>query len=193
MFTCNTDITSCVVGTVADVPSSYISTSVFGVLLSQLCDIILGYMFCLYLFFPWVRSGAQRWSWTTWTQSLPRSLFSTTILRWCRRWNFLSMILTMTRMTWVMTISSGSLNAPWARWASLCAVLKENFVRSSSYSLFCDNVIVCVQIVSNRQMTRPLMLNNHRPAGHGTITVSGLIFSFVSNALAVAGAPSVWT
>ena len=52
MFTCNTDITSCVVGTVADVPSSYISTSVFGVLLSQLCDIILGYMFCLYLFFP---------------------------------------------------------------------------------------------------------------------------------------------
>uniref|UniRef100_A0A7N8Y8F6 Copine-3 n=1 Tax=Mastacembelus armatus TaxID=205130 RepID=A0A7N8Y8F6_9TELE len=30
------------------------------------------------------------------------------------------------------------------------------------------------QIVSSRQMTRPLLLKNQRPAGHGTITVSGL-------------------
>ncbi|XP_070784147.1 copine-3-like [Enoplosus armatus] len=28
------------------------------------------------------------------------------------------------------------------------------------------------QIVSNRQMTRPLLLNDKRPAGHGTITIS---------------------
>lgn len=28
------------------------------------------------------------------------------------------------------------------------------------------------QIVSNRQMTRPLLLKNGRPAGHGTITIS---------------------
>lgn len=31
------------------------------------------------------------------------------------------------------------------------------------------------QIVSNRQMTRPLRLKNNRPAGRGTITVSGLV------------------
>lgn len=170
----------------------YFNLRIWRLIESVMWHNLRSYVFFCF-FFPWIRLGAQRWSWTTWTQSLPRSLFSTTILRWCRRWNFLCMILTMTRMTWVMTISSGSLNVPWARWASLCTVLKENFVRSSPYSLFCDNVIVCVQIVSNRQMTRPLMLNNHRPAGHGTITVSGLIFSFISNALAVAGAPSVWT
>lgn len=34
--------------------------------------------------------------------------------------------------------------------------------------------VFCVQIVSSRQMTRPLLLNDKRPAGHGTITVSGL-------------------
>lgn len=34
--------------------------------------------------------------------------------------------------------------------------------------------VFCVQIVSNKQMTRSLLLKNKRPAGNGTITVSGL-------------------
>lgn len=51
MFTCNTDITACIVVTVAEVPPSYISTSVFGDLLSQSCDIILDHMY-FFVFFP---------------------------------------------------------------------------------------------------------------------------------------------
>lgn len=38
--------------------------------------------------------------------------------------------------------------------------------------------VFCFQIVSSRQMTRPLLLKDKRPAGHGTITVSE-VFSFL--------------
>lgn len=34
---------------------------------------------------------------------------------------------------------------------------------------------LCFQIVSNRQMTRSLLLKDKRPAGRGTITVSGVL------------------
>lgn len=37
---------------------------------------------------------------------------------------------------------------------------------------YCSMAMFCFQIVSNRQMTRPLLLKDKRPAGHGTITVS---------------------
>uniref|UniRef100_A0A8C4HIX9 Copine 3 n=1 Tax=Dicentrarchus labrax TaxID=13489 RepID=A0A8C4HIX9_DICLA len=37
------------------------------------------------------------------------------------------------------------------------------------------------QVVSNRQMTRQLLLKDKRPAGHGTITVSGRFVSFRDN------------
>lgn len=32
----------------------------------------------------------------------------------------------------------------------------------------------CLQVVSSRKLTRPLVLKNKRPAGRGTITVSGI-------------------
>lgn len=59
MFTCNTDITACIVVTVADVPPSYISTSVFGDLLSQSCDIILDHMY-FFVFFSRESDWAHR-------------------------------------------------------------------------------------------------------------------------------------
>lgn len=36
------------------------------------------------------------------------------------------------------------------------------------------SVRLCAQVVSNKEMTRPLLLKNKRPADHGTITVSEL-------------------
>ena len=55
-------------------------------------------------------------------------------------------------------------------------------IRLFLFSLFCDTVSICVQIVSNRQMTRPLLLKNGRAAGRGTITVSRL-FSHLTFAI----------
>lgn len=83
-------------------------------------DMIIDHVFSL-----WISLGAQRWSWTAWIQSLPRSLLLTTISRWSKGWSFACMILTMTPMIWAMMISWGSLNVPWARWASLGTVLKD--------------------------------------------------------------------
>ena len=46
--------------------------------------------------------------------------------------------------------------------------------RSNTLSSFCAS---CLQIVSSRQITRSLLLKDKRPAGRGTITVSGLLLS----------------
>lgn len=50
MFTSNVDITACIVGAVAEFPSSYISTSVFF-LLSPSCDRNLHYICMAVLLF----------------------------------------------------------------------------------------------------------------------------------------------
>lgn len=42
------------------------------------------------------------------------------------------------------------------------------------------SVHLCVQVVSNKEMTRQLLLKNRRPAGHGTITVRELNASMAS-------------
>lgn len=55
----------------------------------------------------------------------------------------------------------------------------DTLILPSNFNLFfLNDSNVCVQIASNRQMTRPLLFKDHRPAGCGTITVSGLLSGF---------------
>lgn len=60
--------------------------------------------------------AAQRWSSTVWIPSSPRSLCSTTILRWCSGSGFACTTSTMTRTPWRTTTSSGSWSARLVRW-----------------------------------------------------------------------------
>ena len=184
MFTSNVDITACIVGAVAEFPSSYISTSVFF-LLSPSCDRNLHYIWMAVLVFFCESDWAHRDDPEQPEPKVCQEVCSRLLLWdgaedevfcvWYWQWHTWPEWWRFSRGAW-MYPGPGELQfVQFWKWT----------VRSSPYSLLCDNVIVCVQIVSNRQMTRPLMLRNHRPAGHGTITVSGLIFSFISSALAV--------
>lgn len=114
------------------------------------------------------RWRAQRRSRIASTPSLPRSLSSTTILKWCRSWYLAFTTLTIKPSTWVTTTSSASWRSRWARWvghdyvwidlSDVCISFAED-----SFSLYLNTDVEHKTLrYSDADKTSPYCVNWHR-------------------------------